>query len=136
VAISCRVESARPTALGDEVPRRVDVAVGPSFRGAHKPFSFFPTHNPSCLSSHVSLLTKSIDGAPRARSQPCQPLSWVSNHQICCISGELTKESNYRGGSGLGSIRSCDSLLCLFFAVWLCVCSPRLELRHPPLLLS
>jgi hypothetical protein len=39
VAFSCSVENARPTALGDEVPRRVDVAVGPSFRGAHKPYS-------------------------------------------------------------------------------------------------
>jgi hypothetical protein len=65
VAISCRVEDARQTALGDEVPCAVDVAVGPSFRGAHKVFSFL-THNPSFLASHVSL-TKSIDGAPRAR---------------------------------------------------------------------
>ena len=39
VAFSCRVEDARQTALGDEVPRTVDVAVGPSFRGAHKPYS-------------------------------------------------------------------------------------------------
>jgi predicted GNAT superfamily acetyltransferase len=39
VALSYRVEDARPTALGDEVPRTVDVAVGPSFRGAHKPYS-------------------------------------------------------------------------------------------------
>ena len=39
VAFSCRVEDARTTALGDEVPRTVDVAVGPSFRGAHKPYS-------------------------------------------------------------------------------------------------
>lgn len=44
VAFSCRVGNARPTALGDEVPRRVDVAVGPSFRGAHKPYS--PLSNP------------------------------------------------------------------------------------------
>jgi hypothetical protein len=34
VAFSCRVENARQTALGDEVPRTVDVAVGASFRGA------------------------------------------------------------------------------------------------------
>jgi Amino acid permease len=60
VAISCRVEDARQTALGDEVPCAVDVAVGPSFRGAHKLFSF-PTYSPSFLASHVSL-TKSIDG--------------------------------------------------------------------------
>ena len=39
VAFSCRVEDARQTALGDEVPRTVDVAVGPSFRGTHKPYS-------------------------------------------------------------------------------------------------
>jgi hypothetical protein len=36
VAVSCLVEDARPVALGDEVPRGVDVAVGPSFRGAHE----------------------------------------------------------------------------------------------------
>ena len=47
VAFSCRVEDARPTALGDEVPCRVDVAVGPSFRGAHKPYSPLQTHNPT-----------------------------------------------------------------------------------------
>lgn len=50
VAFSCRVEDARQTALGDEVPRTVDVAVGPSFRGAHKPYSrpaHPPTHNPN-----------------------------------------------------------------------------------------
>ncbi len=35
LAFSCRVEDARSTALGDEVPRTVDVAVGPSLRGAH-----------------------------------------------------------------------------------------------------
>jgi hypothetical protein len=34
VAISHRVGEARPPALGDEVSRKVDVAVGPSFRGA------------------------------------------------------------------------------------------------------
>lgn len=45
VAFSCRVEDARPTALGDEVPRTVDVAVGPSFRGAHKPY--FPPSQPA-----------------------------------------------------------------------------------------
>ena len=51
VAISCRVEDARPTALGDEVPRTVDVAVGSSFRGAHKPYSRLqPTTPPFSLS--------------------------------------------------------------------------------------
>ncbi len=42
VAFSCRVENARPTALGDEVSCTVDVAVGPSFRGAHKPYPLNP----------------------------------------------------------------------------------------------
>jgi hypothetical protein len=73
VAFSCRVEDARPTTLGDEIPRTVDVAVGPSFRGAHKPYS--PLSNPqphlflSLLSPHVTLtLNMLIDGWHRARS--------------------------------------------------------------------
>ena len=33
MAFSCRVENARPPALGDEISRAVDVALGPSFRG-------------------------------------------------------------------------------------------------------
>jgi hypothetical protein len=58
VAFSCRVEDARPTALGDEVPRTVDVAVGPSFRGAHKPYcpsSLQPTTPPFSFLSFLSL---------------------------------------------------------------------------------
>jgi hypothetical protein len=59
VAFSCRVEDARPTALGDEVPRTVDVAVGPSFRGAHKPYCPPPSnpqphHFPFFLSFHYA----------------------------------------------------------------------------------
>ncbi len=34
VALPRRVEDARPTALGDEVSHAVDMAVGPSLRGA------------------------------------------------------------------------------------------------------
>jgi len=51
VALSRRVEDARPAALGDEVPRALDLAVGPSFRGAHQPF--LPFSN-SPLSFHYA----------------------------------------------------------------------------------
>jgi len=55
VAFSCRVEDARQTALGDEVPRTVDVAMGPSFRGAHKPYSpLQPTTPPTIFLSFTT----------------------------------------------------------------------------------
>jgi len=56
VALSRRVEEARSAALGDEVPRILDLAVGPSFRGAHQPLSPFST---PLFADHVD------DGAPR-----------------------------------------------------------------------
>jgi len=58
VALSRRVEEARSAALGDEVPRILDLAVGPSFRGAHQPLSPFSTP-PPLFADHVD------DGAPR-----------------------------------------------------------------------
>jgi hypothetical protein len=65
VAFSRRVEDARPTALGDEVPRTVDVAVGPSFRGAHKPYSRPSpskptTHNPTTGTFFLSFFSLHI----------------------------------------------------------------------------
>jgi len=61
VAFSCRVENARPTVFGDEVPRTVDVAVGPSFRGAHNPYP--PTHNPTFFFHSFQFTTRYADYA-------------------------------------------------------------------------
>jgi len=82
VALPCRVEDARPSALGDEIPRAVDVAVGPSFRSAHQ---FSPLPLPPLLfipppffffSPPPASLTMPFT-ARRARLQLSQPLSSV-----------------------------------------------------------
>ena len=78
VAFSCRVEDARPTALGDEVPRTVDVAVGPSFRGAHKPYPLLQPTTPPLYLLSFSFTSRHVDYANRWRG--------VAPRQIIAVS--------------------------------------------------
>jgi hypothetical protein len=67
VALSRRVEGARPAALGDEVPRALDLAMGTSFRGTHQPFLPSPFSNSPFFSLSLRprspLIINVVDGA-------------------------------------------------------------------------